>query len=116
MGSQDSVFAFSRMLKKVTDHTRPTPVRRDALFTRRRSRIVQTLNVPHGKRACLGRLRWAGENDGLFDHPAEVFFCRAIREDHRRLECQDRFYVVCEYPMTALPMCYSFQSAAVFLL
>ncbi len=79
-------------------------------------RVADLAVAAPAERRVLARRGWAGEKDGLFDHPAGVFFCRAIREDHRRLECQDRFYVVCEHPMTALPMCYSFQSAAVFLL
>ena len=46
----------------------------------RRSRIVQTLNVP--QRVRLGPSLAAALLDGLFEHPAGVFFYRADRADH----------------------------------
>jgi len=37
-----------------------------------------------GTRRVSARQGWAGEKAGLFEHPAEIFFCCAVRADHRR--------------------------------
>ena len=60
-------------------------VQQDAEKVRqRRSRIVQTLNVP--QRVRLGPSLAAALLDGLFEHPAGVFPCCATRAV-RRISC-----------------------------
>jgi hypothetical protein len=55
--------------EKVAFLTRPTPARRDAPFTKRRSRVAQRLNVP--RRTPPSSLT-AALLDSLFEHPETI--------------------------------------------
>jgi len=58
---------FLQDAEKVSVLTRPTPVRQGAPFTRRRSRIVQTLNVPKRTLRLFARcsLAWEKARPGV---------------------------------------------------
>ena len=81
--------------EKVTLLTRPTPARRDAPFPMRRSRIVQTLNVP--QRVRLGPSLAAALLDGLFEHPAGVGSCCAARLSSSQAHVRTLEVLACQH-------------------